>query len=402
MPSHLASAPEGEVSFALQEDGNTEASLWVEGRSVSRQILKPYALRIGAASLRAVGIGKVQTDESVRRRGFYRRLMQETLAHLESSDTTLALLHGIPGLYPRFGFATAGPEHCLHLTRLSLHAPLAEGWSIRPLTAHDLPTIREVYAECTALSVGTVTPATRDWDRLLRSIAVGSEDACRVAVSPSGEIRGYAWLSIGPWAWAVRHLQRRYPDAMVVGEALALDSPAADAVLSACRSWGVERSGGREQPYREVIIGTEPGGALVDAAMHHDASFARHYARCGESMARVVDVTRLLVSLEPELTRRLHSLTHELPAGTLRVTTDIGGADLVLDRGEVRTTQPSADTPAWHVRLPQCELARLCLGAFPPEHVLARLTEPPEFEASKVVAALFPLRQPHMHMPDRF
>lgn len=54
------------------------------------------------------------------------------------------------------------------------------------------------------------------------------------------------------------------------------------------------------------------------------------------------------------------------------------------------------------VSLPQTELARLALGAFPPQDILARLPEPPSEEAARLLlCALFPLRNAHMHLPDR-
>ena len=46
--------------------------------------------------------------------------------------------------------------------------------------------------------------------------------------------------------------------------------------------------------------------------------------------------------------------------------------------------------------------ARLALGAFPPGELLARLETPPDERACQLLEALFPLRHPHMHLPDRF
>ncbi len=398
-----AAAPDGGVTFALQDDGTTRADVWADGRSVSHQVLKPYTLCFGAARVSATGIGKVETAPEERRRGHYRRLMAATLEHLAREGRELAVLYGIAGFYPKFGFATAGPEHFLELTKLDERPPLPAGWTVRPFAEGDLAAVRRIYDDATAWSTGAALRGARDWARMPGGTHASAEDACRVAVSPRGEVAGYAWRSQGPWGWAVRHLQRRYPDAWVVGEALATHLDAGDAILWACRDWGAMRIGG-DAPCRRVIVATEPSGAVARAAMHHHATFARHYAACGESMARVVRVRPLMEALAPELSRTLRASERAASAGTLRMTTDIGAVDLALADGEVRVVDADAGAaaPTWHLEAPQHEIARLCFGAFPPEHVLARLASPPSAETSRVVAALFPLRQPHMHAPDRF
>ena len=54
------------------------------------------------------------------------------------------------------------------------------------------------------------------------------------------------------------------------------------------------------------------------------------------------------------------------------------------------------------VRLPQATLARLALGAYAPADLLARLERPPEGQTRALLEALFPLRHPHLSLPDRF
>src|SRR5438128_905137 len=54
------------------------------------------------------------------------------------------------------------------------------------------------------------------------------------------------------------------------------------------------------------------------------------------------------------------------------------------------------------VRLPQTTLARLALGAYAPADPLARLERPPAGQTRALLEALFPLRHPHLSLPDRF
>ncbi len=89
--------------------------------------------------------------------------------------------------------------------------------------------------------------------------------------------------------------------------------------------------------------------------------------------------------------------------GTLAFQTDLDDATLRIGPRRVTVTEGALTGPgALSVSLPQTELARLALGAFPPEDLLARLPEPPSSEAAQLLCALFPERHPHMHLPDRY
>ena len=186
----------------------------------------------------------------------------------------------------------------------------------------------------------------------------------------------------------------------MLGEVVADGPPAADAVLAACRLWAKEEPAARK--VNEVVLGFPPEGPLAAAAMRQDARFVRNYSACGGSMARVLNVRRLLNALQPELTARWSRAQIDF-TGILEFHTDIGTAALQIGRKRIAVVKGVAPDPATAtVTLPQFELARLALGAFPPEDILARLPEPPSEEAARPICALFPVRSPHMSMPDRY
>jgi hypothetical protein len=62
-------------------------------------------------------------------------------------------------------------------------------------------------------------------------------------------------------------------------------------------------------------------------------------------------------------------------------------------------TVESPDRETIEVALPQSALARLALGGYPPQDVLARI-ESPGPRAAELVAALFPLRRWHIYPAD--
>lgn len=383
--------------------GITRLELHREDRVVSRLNIVPFTLRIGAAAVRMDGIGGVGTEEEYRGQGCARQLLEAALERMRSGDAALSMLYGIPNFYPKFGYATAGPEHALHLFAPEEPPPLPEGWQARAFVKADLPRLQGLYETASRGSTGpTVRSATgRVWTRLVE--AAGAEaDECRILEDPARQVSAYAWR--GRSFWSVPRLERDDPGALVLAEVVAADPAAADAVLDLCQQWAAEESAVRPARVRAIRLGLPPDSAVAAAAMRRGARFTQLYQPCGGSMARTLEVERLLTALLPELVARLGSARHDFQ-GSLRIETEIGAATLTLQGGAVEVVGsdlPPAPGASHVLRLPQAELARLALGAFPPDDLLDRLPEPPGLEVRELVQVLFPLRHPHMYLPDRY
>jgi hypothetical protein len=406
----------------VPDGSSTRAELLIEERAVSRLWIVPFTLTIGAARVRMDGIGGVGTDEEHRRRGYSRQVLEATVRRMREGDAALSMLYGIRDFYPKFGYATAGPDHFIRLTDLSPDAAMPAGWSARSIAPGDLATARRLYDLSTARTVGASVRREdgegHTWSRL-RKVAEGTaDDACRVVVNPEGVVAGYVWQ--GKPFWYHDMLRHDHSNALILSEVMAAGPAAADAALAACRIWAAEEARRREKPVREVLLSHPPEGLVAAAAMRQDAAIDLRFSACGSSMARVLNVERLLRALAPELAARAQAA--RLPiAGTLRIeavdeeTTPVeappfaGGATLEIGPDGV-TVAPRPPSVTGHrapgadftLRLPQAELARLALGVFPPGDVLARLPSPPDAVTAELVGFLFPRRHPHMWIPDRF
>ncbi|HEV3050743.1 MAG TPA: GNAT family N-acetyltransferase, partial [Longimicrobium sp.] len=123
-------------------------------RALSSLAIIPFTLRVGRALVRMDGIGGVGTDAEYRHRGFARRVLEAAVDRMRAGDAALSMLYGIPDIYPKFGYATAGPDPLLFLAVRPPAPPLPEGWNSRPFHREDLPAIRDLYGRNTREAVG--------------------------------------------------------------------------------------------------------------------------------------------------------------------------------------------------------------------------------------------------------
>lgn len=401
-------------------DGAMELSLEVGGIGVSRIVIVPMLMRIGAAVVRMDGIGGVETDEQYRRRGYARRLMEIAVERMREGDAALSTLYGIQDFYPKFGYATAGPEYTVIFNRpedYSAIPALPRGWTCRSFRADDLSILQRIYHANTSAATGALvrhdagdelpenrrlmqaSPAAmrigrRAWKRLEKLAADPGDDECRVLGDESGAIVGYAWR--GKSNWWINFRERYAPDAFHIGEVMAAHPVAADAVLIGCLSWMTEV--GPSCSRMELVL--PPENPVAAAAAYEGGQFHAAHSRRGQFMGRVLNVERLVRQVQPELSARVRGAC--LPfRGRLTFRTDEGEASLWVAPEGVSMEGGSCGRQLV-VELPQDILARLILGAFDTADVLARLPDPPAAETAALLKVFFPRRYPHIYPMDRF
>jgi hypothetical protein len=285
------------------------------------------------------------------------------------------------------------------------NAPLPDGWQARPFQTNDLPAVRRLYERVTARGVGPAVRAddARAWRRLAdtATLAASGEPECRVVISPAGELAAYAWY--GTDFWYRRNLNRDQPEWLVFGEVMAATPEASSVVLDVCQRWGSSPTATPTGPAKRVCITNPPDHPVVRAATYTWSSVTLRYAENGDSMARVLDLGRLLTALEPELTARVTAARWDRLV-TLAVRTDIGTGYLKVSRGacEYRGSQSASAGERATLELPQAALARLAFGAADPQEIVERLDEPPADVVAELVEVLFPRRHQHMYLPDRY
>lgn len=388
--------PHEEIIIAQEQNGAKRVILQADGEAASWCWIVPFTIRIGAATVRMDGIGGVETKPEHRLKGYASRVLRRAVEEMTAGDAGITMLYGIRDFYHRFGYVTAGPEYAIFLPSLSDEASLPAGWRVREFTSQDLPAVQAVYERATALATGVAVRAKDGgiWKRMLAAPGSYPQDELWLAVSPGGEIQGYAWRARR--CWSIRYiLEPEFPNALAWGEVIALTPRAADALLTFCRRRA------KEEGKEEALLPVPPDSVLAHAARYTDCRAVQMYSANGGSMVRLLDTWRLLKSLEPELLRQVRTAGSSVPARQLTIRTECGQASLRVSSSGVEVL-PKGAAPHEVVDIPQGTLARLALGFAPAGDLCARLPEPPTDEVIALLEALCPLRYQHMYLPDRY
>jgi hypothetical protein len=414
--------PDGSrIVSSIDPEGKKQLFLeLVDGQRVSRVVIVPTLMRLGATVVRMDGIGGVKTDEAFRNRGYSRLVMETAIELMRAGDAALSTLFGIADFYPKFGYATTGAEWTVTLPLREIStstASLPAGWSVRDFRPDDLPAVMRLYhrnthhATCALMrhiesdeSEGNTLLAEasplarqigrRSWKKLENIIVEPEKDDCWVVLDPSGVIAAYVWLGQAHWSMRVR--RESEPNAFHLAEVMANGPLAADAMLATCRQWATDMGNDPE----EIQMAIPPEGPVANAAAHQGGTFVGRHSRDGNFMGRVLDVGRLLVQMRPELSARIRAC-RTVFEGDLVFVTDAGDATLAIGPEGV-STEAGSGAVRVVVEMPQVMLARLCLGTFEPSDILARLPRSPDQRSRSLLTALFPRRLPHIYPLDHF
>lgn len=382
-----------ELRLTPEPDGSTRVALYLGAREASRAFIVPFTLRYGVATVRMDGIGDVATPEDLRFRGYSRRVMEAAVERMRAGAAPVTMLYGIQDFYPKYGYATLGPE-CVCQIEAGDTPPMPAGWSAHPATLADVPAIMALYDQATDMATGAVVrhPDRGAWAALRGQIDAG-QDEVRVAVGPDGAVGGYAWR--GSSFWWLRQWENYMPGGLKLAEAFAADAQAADAVLALCAAWT------REHDADVVAFGIPDDGPLGLALKLRTCLLIRRPTRAGEFMGRVTGVAPLMRAIQPEL-QRVWARSDRPFQGGLVIDTGEDAVCLRLTEDSVAVVDGQATDhgPELRAAIAPGELARLVFGGMQPADQLARLGLAPEVIAPLV--ALFPRRFPYIYPPDRF
>jgi hypothetical protein len=368
----------------------TKIALMRGDEELSWTLVVPMTMRIGRAVLRMDGIGGVATPEQHRHKGYSRRVMEAAVRFIASREAVLTTLYGIPHFYPKYGYATLGPEFELRLRSLSDRDTLPDGVTEREGRPGDLPALQRLYKEETTCAVGALV-REEDWWTWEELAAALRPDGGEVrVVEEGGRVVGYAWR--GSESWWMERLARDGAPVLRIAEAFATGPRAAEGVLAMCRQWA------RELGHDRCELAVPTTCRVAQAAMFQDAEIAVQYHDAAEFMGRATGLVALFRALAPELDARWRRVGAALPHFSITI---VSGRERATIAGSQTGVSVTSGEPAdTIVKLDPGTVARLVMGGFPPQAVLERAGVPAA--ARPVLVSLFRQAVPYIYPVDRF
>ncbi len=387
-----------EINVIKDQNGDYKVELVRDGRTVSGCWIVVQSIASGCSQVDMGGIAGVGTEEDCRNQGLSRRVLQEAVRFMEQADLGLTMLYGIPNFYHKFGYASAGPNRMAYVDATSPVGGLPSGWHMRALEVDDLPQMQQIYSQYLSQNVcgARIRPdGLRSWS-WLNGVATGNrDDECIVLTAPDGHVAAYALHGRGSWSHGA--LAQAQPETFAIGEPLA-DSPAsADVLLQACQLWMPEMALKLNRQLNRIAYAVTDEGAVAAALMRCNSEFVQIHRESANCMVRVANMQQLFENMMPEW-RRLANKGGLHMDTTITFDTELGSKSLHVGMGGVHLCAPSEK--AHQIKLSSGQLGQLVLGAVPACDLLARLSAPAE--AVEVCQLLFPKRQQHMYLADRY
>jgi predicted acetyltransferase len=283
----------------------------------------------------------VGTHNDHRFKGYSRRVMINCLRWMRQAGYDVAMLYGISGFYPKFGWAEAFPAVTHSI--LVRDAELARPAKVRFVDFDEgkhLPAVLRMYRRNNAGRTGPTLREEGKWVVFRKGNAWGPRPVARVGLDAGGKCVCYFAHDAAPNVDA-SILEAGYASPAVFGSllretaALAWASrvervnflmPEDDAFIGFCRQFGMRK---------EV-----------------------QYRRDGGAMVRMINIPTALAKVGPVLAARVSGAK----AGTLTIRTNLDDVVLSWGRGSGFRVQPRRAGAGDTVRLPQWALAQLLFG----------------------------------------
>jgi len=254
-----------------------------------------FQQRFGSVAVSAEGIGGVETLPAFRNRGYMRKLLTKASAGMAERVDVGFVSEGITHLYEKFGFVSCLNEAHLVLKVRQLEPLLVKRSAdstnrhVRPYTLDDLPKMVTLYNGAHAQRPWTHIRHP-SWNRL-QPQAIWNPGSTAIIVEENEHLAGYAIFkgtSFGQPA-----------SSFTVDELTAKDANSAQRLLAelTAHCWDLRLSEFTVREPIDSLVGWE--------ARRLGCEYRQVFPATGEMMGAILNRSRLLQTLEPELRRRV-------------------------------------------------------------------------------------------------
>ncbi len=347
----------------------------VDGEIAGALRVTTEVIRLGEARLKMGGLGWVATAEEHRHKGVCTALIRATLQYMRTHGYHVSMLFGIPNFYHRFGYTTTLAEYFVTLDAKEAARASTQYVLTRPMKPGDLPALQRIHTAndvdvaCSILR--STAHLTNKWHKL--------KDA-EVLTNTQGRMLAYV-------------LGAPDGNAFVVTEA-GIESPESAPVLIAHCARRAQ-----DALSSELRFAVPPDHVLGRALRRYESRHETRLSRERGGMMTLVDAAEAIENLLPEWEARVA----ESALADLRseVTLMVDGAPC-----RVRANRGALDvSPGIGVNkfsVSGQELLRLLTGYTHVEEVLYARRRLITADGRALLGAIFPKRDPYVHLLDRF
>jgi predicted acetyltransferase len=351
-------------------------ALQIDGVDVSWCRIGDYRQQVGTSLVRMGGLADVGTHNDHRFKGYSRLVMINCLRWMRQAGYDVAMLFGITGYYPKFGWAEAFPAvtHSILVRDAELAQPAEVRFADFDEGRH-LPAVLKMYRDNNAGRTGPTVRQEGQWKVFRKDSAWGPRPVVKVGLDAGGKCVCYFAYDAAPNADAAI-LEAGYASPAVFGsllretaalawkgrvERVSFQMPADDAFMDFCRQFGMRQ---------EV-----------------------QYRRDGGAMVRMINIPAAMAKIAPVLVARVSGAK----AGGLSIRTNLDDVNLSWGGGRgVRVEDERKTASGAIVRLPQWALAQLVYGYQGVDALVTSGVLAGSKAGLAALAMLFPPR-PHYH-----
>jgi predicted acetyltransferase len=332
-------------------------------------------IRLGEARLKMGGLGWVSTVAEHRHKGVSTALVRATLHYMSARGYHVSMLFGIPNFYHRFGYTTTLADYFVTLDAKEAARASTQYVLARPIKPGDLPVMQRIHAAndadvaCSLLR--STAHLTNKWHKIK-----GAE----VLTNTQGRVLAYV-------------LGAPDGDAFLVTEA-GIESPAsAPALIAHC----ARRAQDALLPM--VRFAVPPNHAVGRALRQYESTHETRLCRERGGMMTLLDAAEAIENLLPEWEARVAESA--LAGVRTEVTLLVDGAPY-----RVRATRGALDVAPGigsnKFSVSGQELIQLLTGYTHVAEVLHARRRLITADGQALLEALFPKRDPYVHLLDRF
>jgi len=375
------------MKITTRDEGRDHTrEMWIDGeeKSVCHVIVIDYAMRIGTTVVRMAGIGGVYTERAHRKKGYMRRLYEDTVHYMITEGYDISMLFGIENFYTKFGYAVglAGFECKVKTRDAEVAGETAAGtYNTRPIGDADMPAVLDLYNANNATRVCSVVRTIEDFSEFHKGTWYGTPPDTQLWEDANGKLLAYA-------------IWDHYDKAVKVAEIEAREDAIFPTLLGVFAAQAVEKR------CEDVQLFIPPDHPFAEYVQRFGAEWKMVYPRHGSGMLRLLNQQPFFEKIAPELERRLALSRSAGYTGALTFQTDLGTLALVINRGSIAVADGARE--GLRLELSQDKLTQLAIGYRSARDVLNDPQVKTHGDVLPLLNVLFPKGQPYIWVADHF